>query len=81
MRKPLKLRRCFETFGSPNGESGGNGKKGRGAVRRLPLLERENLRKRKLRGVIRMKQGGKGYERKKASGGRGSLKAQLSRVR
>jgi hypothetical protein len=43
--------------------------KGRGAVRWSSLPERETLRKQKPKGVIRMKQGGKGYRRNNASRG------------
>mgnify|MGYP003571998285 FL=1 len=46
-----------------------NGMKGRGAERWSPLPERENLRRQKPKGVIRMKQGGDGCERNKASRG------------
>jgi len=47
----------------------GNGMKGKVVVRPSSLPGRENLRKRKPMGVTRMKQGGKGYGRSKASGG------------
>jgi hypothetical protein len=81
-RNPLEPRRRFLRFRLAGcGGRARNGMKGRDTVRCSSQLDRENLRKQKPKGVARMKQGGSGYRRNKASRGLENLKAQHSRVR